>query len=163
MTHYTDTDGYDVEEQDIAIEVKDFEGVDIDLAGEEFQLVGIEEPTPILRIGDKVFEGTWGEYCVCGVIYSSEIQHQTSVTKKLVFNRVLPIAKDGNNKPLPESGIDTAPILGKMHKYKNNEVIKDNDTHMQSVLEAAPGDAEKLDVPVYRSEPTDDNRNLSTE
>ena len=120
---HVDDEGYDIEDQDIAIEVKDFEGVDIDLAGEEFQLIGIDDPNPILRIGDKIFEGVWGEFCVSGVVFDTEIQHQGTMTKKLIFNRVLVKSKSGENKPLPESGIDTSVILSAMHKAKNTEYV----------------------------------------
>ena len=98
------------EEQDIVMVIEDYEGLPHVVAeGAEMQVVGLETDLPILRLGDKTFEGKWKEICGTGLVLDKEQKHVASCEKTIVFRRVLPLnLKKAQANQRLDPAIDTA-------------------------------------------------------
>eukprot|EP00754_Rhynchopus_humris_P048024 Rhum_TRINITY_DN7527_c0_g1::Rhum_TRINITY_DN7527_c0_g1_i1::g.23345::m.23345 len=107
-----DEDDEGWEEQDIVMVIEDYQGLPHVVAeGAEMQVVGLETDLPILRLGDKTFEGKWKEICGTGLVLDKEQRHVASCEKTIVFRRVLPLnLKKAQANQRLDPAIDTASL-----------------------------------------------------
>eukprot|EP01061_Rhynchopus_euleeides_P038517 TRINITY_DN66069_c0_g1_i1.p1 TRINITY_DN66069_c0_g1~~TRINITY_DN66069_c0_g1_i1.p1 ORF type:complete len:163 (+),score=60.30 TRINITY_DN66069_c0_g1_i1:50-490(+) len=102
-------------EQNVMVELVNYDGMTVDLTGVALQIVGLETDAPVLRLGDKHYEGTWCEFIGTGVLLDEDQNVAALCEKKLSFKRVLPLhLKDvSRNHPISGEPQNVAGATGK--------------------------------------------------
>ena len=85
----------------------------VDLSGVDFQIVGLETEAPVLRLGDKHYEGTWREYVGTGILFDENQNVAALCEKRLTFKRVLPLhlEETEKNRPIHKTEVQMEPVV----------------------------------------------------